>query len=151
MAKIDWSKGYTLDPARAQREEFLPPDQDVSKAGKKKQPTHAKKTPTQKLAKRKYRQQARQKGSKALQHGHERVDRTRTKGSASPARSPVSITQDEALVALGMPKSGMKPKERGGILKRLVAEGVLLPTGKPNPDHPKIVAIIARRSKPLSP
>ena len=56
-----------------------------------------------------------------------------------------TISQEELLRALGITKKRMQLKERGSILKGLVAEGLLLDTGQPSPDHPKVVEIIKRR------
>lgn len=36
----------------------------------------------------------------------------------------------------------MKTRKRGRILKQLVAEGLLLETGQPNPEHPRVQAMI---------
>lgn len=58
-----------------------------------------------------------------------------------------SLTQAEVLKALGISKGMMKTKKRGDILKRLVAEGVLLNTGQPNPEHPKVIALMSNRAQ----
>lgn len=55
-----------------------------------------------------------------------------------------TLTQAELLAALGISKRTMRSKQRGDILKTLVAEGVLLSTGQPNPQHPKVAAISTR-------
>ena len=55
-----------------------------------------------------------------------------------------TLTQKDVLEALGLLKAAGRLNNRGDILKRLVAEGFLLPTGLPNPDHPEIRAIEKR-------
>lgn len=64
-----------------------------------------------------------------------------------PASPPVTVTQAEVLTALGISKTIMKTRKRGDILKNLVAEGVLLDTGQPNPKHPTVIAIIDGKAK----
>lgn len=64
-----------------------------------------------------------------------------------PATPPVIVPQAEVLTALGISKTIMKTRKRGDILMNLVAEGLLLDTGQPNPDHPKVVAILNEKAK----
>ena len=61
----------------------------------------------------------------------------------SPTRVS-KLTQKQLVAALGLSPKRAKPSGRGEILKRLVSEGILLPTGQPNPEHPKVRAIEAR-------
>lgn len=58
-----------------------------------------------------------------------------------------SLTQKEVLAGLGLLPLPPKPHARGPILKNLVAEGVLLPNGLPNPHNEKVRAIAARTGK----
>lgn len=58
-----------------------------------------------------------------------------------------SLTQKEVLAGLGLLPLPPKPHLRGPILKNLVAEGVLLPNGLPNPHNEKVRAIAARTGK----
>jgi hypothetical protein len=77
------------------------------------------------------------------------------KGNPAPAppRKPrmkfpkSSLTQKEVLAGLGLLPLPPKPHARGPILKNLVAEGVLLPNGQPNPHNEKVRAIAARTGK----
>jgi len=50
----------------------------------------------------------------------------------------LGLTCKEALVQAGRPPLPTKPKARSAALKALVAEGFLLPTGLPNPEHPQV-------------
>jgi hypothetical protein len=62
-----------------------------------------------------------------------------------PRKFPKSdLTQQQVLVAMGLHPLPGKPQKRGPILKQLVAEGVLLANGRPNPHHEKVRAIKAR-------
>jgi hypothetical protein len=70
-------------------------------------------------------------------------------GEQPNAESTTSLAQAELFAALGISKGMMRSKQRGDILKTLVAEGVLLSTGQPNPEHPKVVAI-SRQMKSTS-
>jgi len=58
-----------------------------------------------------------------------------------------SFTQKEVLAGLSLLPFPPKPEKRGQMLKNLVAEGVLLPTGLPNPHNEKVRAIAARTGK----
>lgn len=64
-----------------------------------------------------------------------------------PSTRTSKLTQEQLLRGLGLLPLPPKPQNRGDILKRLVAEGILLPTGRPNPDHPDVRAIEARTEK----
>lgn len=64
------------------------------------------------------------------------------RGDALPEKSKLSPQQ--LFAGLGLLPLPAKLHKRGEILKRLVAEGLLLPTGRPNPDHPDVRAIEAR-------
>lgn len=50
----------------------------------------------------------------------------------------LGLMRDEALVHAGRPKLPAGAKARAARLKELVAEGFLLPTGRPNPEHPQL-------------
>lgn len=65
--------------------------------------------------------------------------------SKSKSEPTLAVTLAEVLIALGISKAMMRSKERGSILKRLVAGGVLLNTGQPNPAHPEVAKIIKGR------
>lgn len=66
------------------------------------------------------------------------------KGKSAPVPVPL-LSQKELLSALGIPKQ--RTKEHGATLKRLVAEGVLLDTGRPNPNNPRVIEIIKSRAR----
>jgi len=57
------------------------------------------------------------------------------------------LSQQDVLAALGLLPLPPKLDQRGPILKMLVAEGVLLPNGRPNPHHDKVRAIEAGKGK----
>ena len=56
------------------------------------------------------------------------VDRERTADDLASKRTPKPATATH--------KIGKKLTQRGAMLKAQVAAGILLPTGKPNPEHP---------------
>lgn len=58
-----------------------------------------------------------------------------------------SLSQQDVLAGLGLLPLPRKLDKRGQILKNLVAEGVLLPNGRPNPNNDKVRAIAARLGK----
>ncbi|QQN74915.1 hypothetical protein [Croceicoccus sp. YJ47] len=58
-----------------------------------------------------------------------------------------NLSQQDVLAGLGLLPLPPKPHKRGPILKKLVAEGVLLPNGRPNPNNDKVCAIAARPGK----
>lgn len=60
----------------------------------------------------------------------------------NPPGSPASLSQSQLLRKLGFSKRTMRSKKRGQILKQLVADGLLLETGLPNFDHPKVAALV---------
>ena len=62
-----------------------------------------------------------------------------------PPATAAPLTQAEVLKGLGISKAVMKSRKRGVILKGLVADGVLLDNGQPNPDHPQVMALLAAR------
>jgi hypothetical protein len=66
------------------------------------------------------------------------------KGKPSPVQVPL-LSQKELLSALGIPKQ--RTKEHGATLKRLVVEGVLLDTGRPNPNNPRVIEIMKGRAR----
>ena len=63
------------------------------------------------------------------------------------AEEAVPLTQGELLASLGISQRIMKSKQRGDILKRLLADGLILTTGQPDPSHPKVAALMADRPK----
>jgi hypothetical protein len=54
----------------------------------------------------------------------------------------LDLNCDEALLQTGRPKLPASAKARSARLKQLVAEGFLLPTGRPNPEHPQLTSWI---------
>jgi hypothetical protein len=50
----------------------------------------------------------------------------------------LDLNRDEALQYAGRPKLPAKLQARAIQLKALIAEGFLLPTGRPNPEHPQL-------------
>lgn len=56
--------------------------------------------------------------------------------------SRIELDQRELLNRLGMSRKSLAGKQKGLVLKQLLGEGVLLPSGQPNPDHPKVQAIL---------
>ena len=66
---------------------------------------------------------------------------------APESSSRVELDQRELLKRLGMSRKSLAGKKKGDVLKQLLGEGVLLPNGQPNPDHPKVQAVLTQ-SKP---
>jgi hypothetical protein len=125
MTKIDWSKGgfHEPDPARVQRDhDFLEPDPLILKG---KQPPRS------------------NSWAEAIK-ARRLLDR-RTQGGGLVRG--VFLTQQEVLMALGISKRKMNSKSRGEVLKQLVAEGVLLHTGQPNPSNPRVKKIASRKPR----
>lgn len=56
----------------------------------------------------------------------------------------LKLTQYDLLRELGMSKASLRGPNRGAALRKLVEQGLLLATGLPNPDHPKVREIIKR-------
>lgn len=54
----------------------------------------------------------------------------------------MGLTQADLLKALGFTRTRPKLAERGKALKKLVADGLLLKCGLPNPDHPRVIALL---------
>lgn len=82
--------------------------------------------------------------------------RARAKAAAAGEPTPAwaqkkfpksNLSQQDVLAGLGLLPLPPKPHMRGSILKKLVAEGVLLPNGQPNPHDNKVRAIAARPGK----
>lgn len=82
--------------------------------------------------------------------------RDRAKAAAAGEQAPAwarkkfpksSLSQQDVLAGLGLLPLPPKPHMRGPILKKLVAEGVLLPNGRPNPNNDKVRAIAAQPGK----
>lgn len=63
------------------------------------------------------------------------------------AAKDIALTQAQLLSALGHSKKTMRKSKGATILKRLVAEGLLLKDGKPNVDHPRVAQIISERGR----
>lgn len=100
----------------------------------------AQSVPLKKGSKRK----ARRERAKATANNQPAPAWTAKKFPASP------MTQKELLSALHlMPLPRMLAK-RGEILKKLVADGLLLANGRPNPDHEQVRALAARMGKTIT-
>lgn len=162
MAKIDWDKAghHEFDPARVQQvHDFITPDDPIKKKGKKAR-SLAPLSDAALIAQREAQAFRQHLVAEAARIRSE-TDVTALPKKARAARKRISIknrpaatckaeiTQAEILSALGFPRSKRKPKNWGDILKGLVADGVLLDTGQPNVDHPKIIAIINDKIKSL--
>lgn len=119
MTKLDWTKGYTADPARVRSvEDFSTPDPLVLKGSKPKHPdTWSSAMKARRIAER-----------------------------HSKAQKAPPIDTHTLLAELGVSKRILKSKYRGIHLQRFVREGILLPTGLPNLKHPKVKEVILRRS-----
>lgn len=118
MTKLDWTKGYTVDPARVRSvEDFSTPDPLVPKGSKPKHPDT---------------------WSSAMKA-------RRVAEQNAKAKKPSPIDSRTLLAALGVSKRALKSKNRGIYLRRFVREGILLPTGLPNLDHPKVKEVILLR------
>lgn len=116
MTKLDWSKGYTPDPARVQCiDDFSRPKSAAPKTKRKSVVPNLWAQAMQALRR------------------------------SEPAKAP-TIDQRTLLLALGVTKAALKSNQRGAILRDLRRAGILLSSGKPNPDHAKVRAIAARQS-----
>ena len=82
--------------------------------------------------------------------------RARAKAAAAGEQAPAwarknfpkcNLSQHDVLAGLGLLPLPTKLGKRGPILKKLVAEGVLLPNGRPNPNNDTVRAIAARPGK----
>lgn len=82
--------------------------------------------------------------------------RARAKAAANGEPTPTwarkkfpksNLSQHDVLAGLGLLPWPPKLDKRGPILKKLVAEGLLLPNGQPNPNNDKVRAIEARPRK----
>jgi len=120
MTKLDWTKGYIADPARVRSvEDFSIRDPQVRKDSKgQNSDTWSDAMKARRIAERK-----------------------------AEAKKVPPVDTHTLLAALGVSKTILKSKHRGIYLKRFVREGVLLPTGLPNPKHPKVKEFIRRGAK----
>jgi hypothetical protein len=88
------------------------------------------------------------KRSRRRERARARLELQNSGSLGAPAQPPKfprsSLSQQQVLVALGLHPLPGKPQKRGPILKQLVAEGILLANGRPNPHHEKVRAINAR-------
>lgn len=87
------------------------------------------------------RRSARRARAKAAETGEPTPARARKKFPES------NLSQHDVLAGLGLLPLPPKLDKRGAILKKLVAEGVLLSVGRPNPHNDKVRAIAARLGK----
>lgn len=68
-----------------------------------------------------------------------KAERRLAREAATSAKSAqLGLSCKEALQKAGRPPLPKKPNARSVALKALVAEGFLLPTGLPNPEHPQV-------------
>lgn len=115
MTKLDWSKGYTDDPARTRSvEDFSNPDPVIVKGRRKTEP-----------------------GLWAVAINVLRARRAITEVTQIPE------TSRPVLKALGISKRTLRSKRGDVLLRKFVQEGILLESGLPNPRHPKVKAVLA--------
>ena len=114
MTKLDWSRGYTADPARTRSvEDFSTPD---SGGGKGKRKSKRVWTAVLKSA---------------------RAALPITEVSQLPRAS------HSMLRAMGISRRKLSSDRGPLLLSQLIREGVLLKNGRPNPSHPRVNAILA--------